>query len=43
MRRADFVEECRKRCRLAALADAADHVMRDFMDKTCEDVDGWVA
>lgn len=40
-RRPDFVEECRRQSRLAALADVADTDMQNFMDEALADVDGW--
>ena len=41
-RRPDFVEECRRQSRLAALADVADtDDMQHFMDEALADVDGW--
>jgi len=40
-RRPDFAEECRRQCRLAALADMADTDMQHFMDEALVDVDGW--
>ena len=40
-RRPDFVEECRRQSRLAALADVADTDMQHFMDEALADVDGW--
>ena len=40
-RRPDFAEECRRQCRLVAQADAEDKAMRQFMDESLTDVDGW--
>lgn len=40
-RRPDFVQECRRQSRLAALADVADTDMQYFMDEALADVDGW--
>jgi hypothetical protein len=40
-RRPDFAEECRRQCRLVALADMADTSMQQFMDEALADVDGW--
>ena len=40
-RRADFAEQCRRQCRLAARADAGDIDMQRFMDESLADLDGW--
>ena len=40
-RRQGFAEECRRQCRLAAQADAADEAMQRFMDEALADMDGW--
>lgn len=40
-RRADFAEECRRQCRLAAQADMTDNDLQRLMDETLADVDGW--
>jgi len=42
-RRPDFAEECRRQCRLAAQADAADGDVHHFMDDALADMDGWTA
>jgi len=42
-RRPGFDEECRRQCRLAAQADAADTDLQHFMDEALADVDGWTA
>lgn len=41
MRRPDFVEECRRQCRLVAQAEMADEPMQRFMDEVLADVAGW--
>lgn len=40
-RRADFAEECRRQCLLAAQDDSVDTSMQHFMDEALTDVDGW--
>lgn len=42
-RRPGFAEECRRQCRIAAQADAADPGLDEFMDAALADVDGWTA
>ncbi|MBF0306447.1 MAG: antitoxin MazE family protein [Alphaproteobacteria bacterium] len=42
-RRPGFADECRRQSKLAAEADAADDVLRNFMDEALKDVDGWTA
>ncbi len=36
-----FAEECRRQCRLAAEADAADIDTQQFMDDALTDIEGW--
>lgn len=40
-RRADFAEECRRQCCLAAQADVLDTDLPHLMDESLADVDGW--
>ena len=40
-RRPDFVQECRRQCRLVVQADMAQTVMQQFMDEALTDADGW--
>ena len=40
-RRPDFAEECRRQCRIAALADLGDFEMQQFRDAALSDLDGW--
>jgi hypothetical protein len=40
-RRPDFAEECRRQCRLVALADRAETSLRQIMEEALADVDGW--
>jgi hypothetical protein len=40
-RHPNFVEECRRQCRLVAEADQADIDMQHFMDEVLVDVNGW--
>jgi len=42
-RRPNFAAECRRQCRLAAKADAADTALHPLMDSALVDVDGWTA
>ena len=37
-RRPGFAEECRRQSRMAAIADAADHDLGDFMDAALADL-----
>lgn len=40
-RRPGFAEECRRQSKLAAIADAADRDLLEFLDAALEDIEGW--
>lgn len=40
-RRPGFAEECRRQSRLAAIADAADPDLLEFLDRSLDDIEGW--
>lgn len=40
-RRPGFAEECRCQSRLAAIADAGDPDLLDFLDEALDDIEGW--
>lgn len=40
-RRPGFTEECRHQSKLAAIADAADPDLLEFLGKALDDIDGW--
>lgn len=42
-RRPAFAAQCRRQCRLAVQADAADAELSRLMDETLTDIDGWTA
>ncbi len=40
-RRPDFVEECRRQCRLIAQSDESDSSMQQLMEEALTDIGGW--
>jgi len=42
-RHTNFVAECRRQCRLAAKADAADRALLHLLDDAPVEVDGWTS